>query len=99
MKMFLTRMGLDARIVVTGDITQVDLPPGMASGLTDAVERLRDVPGVSIIRLQKSDIVRHPLVQAIVNAYEATEAAPSALPPAESTDGQVRIEGQVTASG
>jgi phosphate starvation-inducible PhoH-like protein len=99
MKMFLTRMGLDARIVVTGDITQVDLPPGMASGLTDAVERLRDVPGVSIIRLQKSDIVRHPLVQAIVNAYEATEAAPSALPPAESPDGQVRIEGQVTASG
>ncbi len=75
MKMFLTRMGQNARIVVTGDTTQVDLPSGVTSGLADAVERLRAVPGVGIVELSKSDIVRHPLVQAIVNAYEATETA------------------------
>jgi phosphate starvation-inducible PhoH-like protein len=76
MKMFLTRMGQNARIVVTGDITQVDLPPETVSGLADAVQRLRIVPGVGVVFLDKSDIVRHPLVQAIVNAYEeGTEPA------------------------
>jgi phosphate starvation-inducible PhoH-like protein len=75
MKMFLTRMGQNARIVVTGDITQVDLPSETPSGLADAVERLRSIPGVGTIILDKSDIVRHPLVQAIVNAYEETEPA------------------------
>jgi phosphate starvation-inducible PhoH-like protein len=74
MKMFLTRMGQNARIVVTGDPTQVDLPAGTASGLADAVERLRRVVGVGVVTLGKSDIVRHPLVQAIVDAYESTEA-------------------------
>ncbi|WP_435007348.1 PhoH family protein [Tundrisphaera lichenicola] len=73
MKMFLTRMGQNARIVVTGDTSQVDLPPETVSGLADAVERLRDVPGIGITKLDRSDIVRHPLVQAIVNAYEETE--------------------------
>jgi phosphate starvation-inducible PhoH-like protein len=73
MKMFLTRMGQNARIVVTGDITQVDLPLGTRSGLADAVERLGQIPGVATILLDRSDIVRHPLVQAIVNAYEASE--------------------------
>ncbi len=73
MKMFLTRMGQNARIVVTGDPSQVDLPPGTASGLADAVERLRSIPGVGIVTLDRSDIVRHPLVQAIVDAYEPTE--------------------------
>jgi phosphate starvation-inducible PhoH-like protein len=73
MKMFLTRMGQNARVVVTGDITQVDLPPSTVSGLADAVERLKDVPGVGTVFLDKSDIVRHPLVQAIVNAYESAE--------------------------
>jgi phosphate starvation-inducible PhoH-like protein len=61
---------------VTGDITQVDLPAGTKSGLADAVERLRDIPGLSITLLDRSDIVRHPLVQAIVDAYERTERAP-----------------------
>jgi phosphate starvation-inducible PhoH-like protein len=75
MKMFLTRMGQNSRIVVTGDVTQVDLPPGTTSGLADAVERLRAVPGVGVVFLDKSDIVRHPLVQAIVNAYEGDESA------------------------
>jgi phosphate starvation-inducible PhoH-like protein len=73
MKMFLTRMGQNARIVVTGDITQVDLPAGTRSGLADAVERLGRIPGVATVLLDRSDIVRHPLVQAIVNAYEASE--------------------------
>jgi phosphate starvation-inducible PhoH-like protein len=73
MKMFLTRMGTNARIVVTGDTSQVDLPPATVSGLADAVERLRHVPGIGVSTLDRSDIVRHPLVQAIVNAYEETE--------------------------
>jgi phosphate starvation-inducible PhoH-like protein len=76
MKMFLTRMGQNARIVVTGDITQVDLPIGTRCGLADATERLGKIPGVATILLDRSDIVRHPLVQAIVNAYEASEPAP-----------------------
>ena len=73
MMMFLTRMGQNARIVVTGDITQVDLPPDVRSGLADAAERLASVAGLAVVTLEKSDIVRHPLVQAIVNAYEQTE--------------------------
>ncbi len=75
MKMFLTRMGQNARIVVTGDVTQVDLPSATRSGLADAVERLAKVPGVGTVFLDRSDIVRHPLVQAIVNAYEQDESA------------------------
>jgi len=70
MKMFLTRMGTNARIVVTGDPTQNDLPPGTPCGLSDAVNRLGGIGSVGIVRLTKADIVRHPLVQAIVNAYE-----------------------------
>jgi phosphate starvation-inducible PhoH-like protein len=80
MKMFLTRMGQNARIVVTGDITQVDLPAATVSGLANAAERLRQVTGVAVVQLDKSDIVRHPLVQAIVNAYEGTDPAPVADP-------------------
>ncbi|MEO6810130.1 MAG: PhoH family protein [Isosphaeraceae bacterium] len=82
MKMFLTRMGQNARIVVTGDTTQVDLPQGTLNGLTDAVNRLRDVPGIGVATLERSDIVRHPLVQAIVDAYEATEPAETSGEPA-----------------
>jgi phosphate starvation-inducible PhoH-like protein len=73
MKMFLTRMGQNARIVVTGDITQVDLPITTKSGLADAIDRLAKVKGVATVLLDRSDIVRHPLVQAIVNAYEEDE--------------------------
>ncbi len=75
MKMFLTRMGQNARIVVTGDTSQVDLPTDTISGLADAVRRLQGVPGIGVATLDRSDIVRHPLVQAIVNAYEETEPA------------------------
>jgi phosphate starvation-inducible PhoH-like protein len=89
MKMFLTRMGQNARIVVTGDTSQVDLPPATVSGLADAVERLRNVDGIGITTLDRSDIVRHPLVQAIVNAYEETEPVrreESELPPREGSE-------------
>ncbi|WP_231871454.1 PhoH family protein [Planctomyces sp. SH-PL62] len=77
MKMFLTRMGQNSRIIVTGDVTQVDLPPATPSGLADAVERLSKVPGVAAVTLDRTDIVRHPLVQAIVDAYEAVETPPA----------------------
>jgi len=70
MKMFLTRMGNGSRIVVSGDTTQIDLPPHTKSGLVDALERLRSIPGIAAIELTNADIVRHPLVQRIVDAYE-----------------------------
>jgi phosphate starvation-inducible PhoH-like protein len=70
MKMFLTRIGFGSRTVVTGDITQVDLPRAQRSGLRDAVELLRDMPGVSFTFFTAEDVVRHPLVQRIVTAYE-----------------------------
>ena len=70
MKMFLTRMGNGSKIMVTGDVTQVDLPRQMRSGLVDAVHRLRDLDRIAIIYLDEHDIVRHPLVQLIVRAYE-----------------------------
>jgi phosphate starvation-inducible PhoH-like protein len=70
MKMFLTRIGFGSRTVVTGDITQVDLPRVQRSGLRDAVDLLRDMPGVSFTFFTAADVVRHPLVQRIVTAYE-----------------------------
>ncbi len=71
MKMFLTRLGHHARAVITGDVTQVDLPDRTPSGLAHARDILRNVDGVAFVHLEKSDIVRHPLVQRIVDAYEA----------------------------
>ena len=73
MKMFLTRMGEGSRVVVTGDVTQVDLPRGKSSGLTHAAEILKDVEGVNICVLSEKDVVRHPLVMRIVRAYERDE--------------------------
>ena len=70
MQMFLTRMGDGSKIVVTGDTTQLDLPPGTRSGLKDAVNRLAKIDGVAMARMRGQDIVRHPLVQKIVVAYE-----------------------------
>lgn len=70
MKMFLTRMGERSKMVVSGDATQQDLPRGMTSGLRDAIRRLSDVDGIGFVRLGTRDIVRHRLVQKIVNAYE-----------------------------
>jgi phosphate starvation-inducible PhoH-like protein len=70
MKMFLTRMGNGSKIVVSGDTTQIDLPPHTRSGLVDALERLAGIEGIASVKLGRADIVRHPLVQKIVNAYE-----------------------------
>jgi phosphate starvation-inducible PhoH-like protein len=103
MKMFLTRMGQNARIVVTGDITQVDLPIATKSGLADAVDRLAKVPGVATVSLDRSDIVRHPLVQAIVNAYEEDESGRDREPrldrPDEIAAGKVGPRPDSSASG
>ena len=74
MKMFLTRLGAGSRCIVTGDISQIDLPRGKKSGLTEAMEVLKDIPGISIVNLTNKDVVRHELVQKIVRAYEAWEA-------------------------
>ncbi len=71
MKMFLTRIGFGSRAVVTGDITQIDLPSGQQSGLRNAIDILSDVPGVAFTYFQPKDVVRHKLVQRIVEAYEA----------------------------
>jgi phosphate starvation-inducible PhoH-like protein len=70
MKMFLTRMGHNAKVVVTGDTTQIDLPKTTRSGLVDAVHRLRDVEGIGVVHLDNADIVRNPIVTRIVKAYE-----------------------------
>lgn len=77
MQMFLTRMGEGSKIVVTGDLSQVDLPGGAPNGLEDCVHRLAAIEGVAIVRMRKSDIVRHRLVQAIVKAYEIGRPADS----------------------
>ncbi len=74
MKMFLTRVGFGSTVVVTGDVTQTDLPRGRKSGLRHIVEVLKDVEGISFTFFQARDVVRHPLVQRIVSAYEEYEA-------------------------
>ena len=70
MKMFLTRMGYNSKIVVTGDITQIDLPKGSSSGLTDAISVLKGIDDIEIIRLSDKDVVRHRLVAEIIRAYQ-----------------------------
>ena len=71
MKMFLTRIGFGSRCVVTGDVSQVDLPKGATSGLVDAERVLRRVKGLAFTRFTSADVVRHPLVARIVDAYDA----------------------------
>ena len=71
LRMFLTRMGWNTKMIVTGDMTQIDLPRGQKSGLTEALEILNGVEGIEFVALGKKDIVRHKLVTSIVNAYEA----------------------------
>jgi phosphate starvation-inducible PhoH-like protein len=73
MKMFLTRLGLGSKVVVTGDVTQIDLPRGAVSGLVDAARVLKGVPGIAITYLTVRDVVRHELVQKIIRAYEQAE--------------------------
>ena len=98
MKMVLTRQGFNSKMVVTGDLTQVDLPTGKRSGLSNAIEVLRGVEGISFVHFDDRDVVRHPLVQRIVKAYERhqesteagrqlplTLASPEALDPVPDT--------------
>jgi phosphate starvation-inducible PhoH-like protein len=75
MKMFLTRIGFGSTAVITGDVTQIDLPRGTDSGLKHAMKVLDGVEGISFTHFQSKDVVRHPLVQRIVEAYEAQEDA------------------------
>lgn len=75
MKMFLTRIGFGSTAVITGDITQIDLPRGVRSGLTHVAKVLKDVPGLGFTFFQSSDVVRHPLVQLIIEAYEKHETS------------------------
>lgn len=70
MKMFLTRLGFGSKMVITGDVTQIDLPPGKVSGLRDAERVLRGIPEIAFIYLSQADVVRHTLVQKIIEAYE-----------------------------
>lgn len=69
LKMFLTRLGINGKMIITGDLTQIDLPANQRSGLRDAIERLQDIRGIAIVEFNQKDIVRHPLVKHIVSAY------------------------------
>jgi len=80
MKMFLTRMGVGSKVVVTGDVTQIDLPDKVRSGLIDALHVLRSVEGIAQVRLTEKDVVRHRLVQQIVKAYEQAAEEKSGSP-------------------
>ncbi len=80
MKMALTRIGENSRMVVTGDVTQIDLPGGLRSGLVDAIETLSGVPGIDFIRFTQADVVRHELVTRIIQAYDRRERERSAKP-------------------
>ena len=73
MKMFLTRFGLNSRVVVTADITQIDLEQPRKSGIFKAIRILRDVPGIGVVHLTQKDVVRHPLIQRIIEAYERAQ--------------------------
>jgi len=74
MKMFLTRLGFGSTCVVTGDVTQIDLPRGTVSGLSHALKILKDVPGIAVVQFSEEDVVRHPLVSRIIRAYDQDEA-------------------------
>lgn len=86
MKMFLTRMGENSRIVVTGDVTQIDLPKNVKSGMIDAIEVLDGVEGIEIVKLTAKDVVRYELVTRIIQAYEKAESARAKVAKEESDD-------------
>jgi phosphate starvation-inducible PhoH-like protein len=86
MKMFLTRLGYGSRAVITGDVTQVDLPSGRASGLLEVQKVLRGIEGIAFCAFTEVDVVRHPLVQEVVRAYEAFEAERRGRPPGADDD-------------
>ena len=73
MKMFLTRMGFSSKMVITGDVTQIDLPKHQRSGLVEAIRILKGIEGIAFVHFKESDVVRHPLVARIIKAYEEAE--------------------------
>jgi phosphate starvation-inducible protein PhoH and related proteins len=81
MFMFLTRLGMDSKCVVTGDYTQIDLPPNKASGLIEAMHALKNVTDIQFVEFTERDVVRHPLVQSIIHAYRAYREAPRNVQP------------------
>ena len=85
MMMFLTRLGEDARMVITGDITQIDLPRSKASGLLEVGRILRDIPGIAFHQFSGADVVRHPLVLKMIEAYERYRNPMGDAPPTNST--------------
>ena len=90
MKMFLTRLGFGSKVVITGDVTQIDLPSDKTSGLKDAIRVLEDVKDIAICRLTSADVVRHALVQEIINAYEKADKKPPAPKPGNQFHGQYK---------
>ncbi|MFN4281831.1 MAG: PhoH family protein [Alphaproteobacteria bacterium] len=95
MKMCLTRLGEGSRMIVTGDLSQIDLPPGTKSGLADALDTLNGVEGVGVVRFSDADVMRHPVVARIVRAYEAADrqrAARKAAPAGETSTGQTMAD-------
>jgi phosphate starvation-inducible PhoH-like protein len=84
MKMFLTRIGFGSKAVVTGDITQIDLPPGKMSGLVEAIDLLSDINGIDFVYFDETDVVRHPLVQSIIRAYDRARERKATGPEATS---------------
>ena len=88
MKMFLTRLGFGSKIVITGDVTQIDLPGDKTSGLKDAIRVLEGLKDIAICRLTSADVVRHALVQQIINAYEKAEKKPEISKPVKKYHGQ-----------
>jgi phosphate starvation-inducible PhoH-like protein len=78
MKMFLTRLGFSSKSVITGDVTQTDLPEGKISGLIEAREILKGIEGIRFVYFSKEDVIRHPLVQEIIEAYEKMESKKAA---------------------
>jgi Phosphate starvation-inducible protein PhoH, predicted ATPase len=75
MKMFLTRLGFNSKMIVNGDVSQIDLPKNVKSGLIDAVEKLRNIKKIDFIHLSAKDVVRHPVVAEIINAYSDSESS------------------------
>ena len=90
MKMFLTRLGFGSKVVITGDVTQIDLPSDKTSGLKDAMRVLENVKDIAICRLTSADVVRHALVQEIINAYEKAEKKDTAKVPKQAQNRNVR---------
>ena len=94
MKMFLTRLGFGSKIVITGDVTQIDLPEDKTSGLKDAIRVLADVKDIAICQLTSADVVRHALVQQIINAYEKASRIPEIKKPVNHYKGNYRRKKQ-----